>query len=154
VKGLVRVLATGVFDIIHLGHLHYLEESKNLGDELVVIVATDNTVRRQKHEPITPENMRLELVRGLKPVDEAVLGRDGEDMYEIVEELRPDIITIGYDQRFDTAELEADLKRRGLEVKVVRMPHLDHDLDGTRKIINKVIEYHSMSKKLEEAARK
>lgn len=151
---MVRVLATGVFDIIHLGHLHYLEESRNLGDELVVIVATDNTVRRQKHEPITPEKMRLELVRGLKPVDEAVLGRDGGDIYEIVEELRPDVITIGYDQQFEPEKLESDLKERGLDVKVVRMPHLDHDLDGTRKIINKVIEFHSMSKKLEEAARK
>ena len=151
---MVRVLATGVFDIIHLGHLHYLEESRSLGDELVVIVATDNTVRKQKHEPITPEMMRLELVQGLKPVDKAVLGKDSGDIYEIVEELRPDVITIGYDQPFEPEKLEADLKKRGLDVRVVRMPHLDHDLDGTRKIINKVIEFHSMSKKLEEVARK
>ncbi|UCE92430.1 MAG: FAD synthase [Methanobacteriota archaeon] len=151
---MVRVLATGVFDIIHLGHLHYLEESRNLGDELVVIVATDGTVRKRKHEPITPERMRLELVRGLKPVDEAVLGREGGDIYGIVEELRPDIITIGYDQPFEPERLEADLRQRGLEVKVVRLPHLDHDLDGTRKIINKVIEFHNMSKRLEKEARK
>ncbi len=61
---MVRVMATGVFDILHLGHLHYLEESKKLGDELVVVVATDKTVRRRKHEPITPEKMRLEMVAG------------------------------------------------------------------------------------------
>jgi FAD synthetase len=145
---LVRVLATGVFDIIHLGHLHFLEESKKLGDELVVIVATDNTVRKRKHEPITPEAMRLELVQGLKPVDRAVLGRDGSDIYEIVSEIKPDIITIGYDQPFEPEKLEADLKSRGVNVKVVRMPHLDHDLDGTRKIIRKVMEFHSLDKKL------
>ena len=151
---LVRVLASGVFDIIHLGHLHYLEESRSLGDELVVIVATDNTVRRQKHEPITPESMRLELVQGLKPVDKAVLGKDGQDMYEAVLELRPDIIALGYDQHFDPNKLKNDLHDRGLDVDVVRMPHLDHDLDGTRKIISKVIEFHTMNKKLEEVSRR
>ena len=151
---MVRVLVTGVFDIIHLGHLHYLERSKELGDELIVIVATDITVRRRKHEPITPEKMRLELVQGLKPVDRAVLGKDGSDIYEIVTELRPDIITVGYDQPFEPEMLETDLKERGLNVQVVRMPHLDHDLDGTRKIIRKVIEFHSADRRLAEVEKR
>lgn len=147
---MVRVMASGVFDIIHLGHLHYLEESKRLGDELVVVVATDTTVRRRKHEPITPESMRLELVAALKPVDRAILGKESGDMFKIVEELKPDIITVGYDQPFEPVELEKELLGRGLNVRVVRMPHLDHDLDGTRKIINKVIQFHDLSKKLSE----
>jgi FAD synthetase len=147
---MVCVMATGVFDIIHLGHLHYLEESKKLGDELVVVVATDKTVRRRKHEPITPERMRLELVASLKPVDRAVLGKDSGDMYEIVRDIKPDIITIGYDQPFNPDQLQAELKKRGLIAKVVRMPHLDADLDGTRKIIAKVIEFHEVNRKLSE----
>ena len=147
---MVRVMATGVFDIIHLGHLHYLEESKRLGDELVVVVATDSTVRKRKHEPITPEKMRLELVSSLKPVDRAVLGKEGGDIFEIVREIHPDIITIGYDQPFKERDLEKELAKRGLKVKVVRMPHLDHDLDGTRKIINKIIEFHEVERKLKE----
>ena len=151
---MVRVMATGVFDIIHLGHLHYLEESRKLGDELVVVVATDNTVRKRKHEPITPEKMRLELVSSIKPVTRAVLGKDGGDIFEIVREIKPDIITIGYDQPFNEKELEAEMKKRGLKVKVVRMPHLDHDLDGTRKIIKKVIEFHEMHKKLSEVEKR
>jgi FAD synthetase len=151
---MVRVMATGVFDIIHLGHLHYLEESKKLGDELVVVVATDNTVRRRKHEPITPEKMRVELVSSLKPVDRAVLGRETGDIFDIVKEVEPDIITIGYDQPFDEKELEEEMLKRGLKVKVVRMPHLDHDLDGTRKIIKKVIEFHTLDKKLSEVEKK
>jgi len=151
---MVRVMATGVFDIIHLGHLHYLEESKKLGDELVVVVATDTTVRKRKHEPITPEKMRLELVASLKPVDRAVLGREGGDIYEIVKELRPDIITIGYDQPFDERGLEHELEKRGLNAKVVRLPHLDHDLDGTRKIIKKIIEFHEVDRKLREVERR
>ena len=151
---MVRVMATGVFDIIHLGHLHYLEESKKLGDELVVVVATDRTVRNRKHEPVTPERMRRELVASLKPVDSAVLGKEEGDIYEIVKELRPDVITIGFDQPFNEKELENELAKRGLKVKVVRMPHLDHDLDGTRKIIKKIIEFHEASRKLSEVERR
>lgn len=151
---MVRVMATGVFDIIHLGHLHYLEESKKLGDELVVVVATDTTVRRRKHEPVTPEKMRLELVASLKPVDRAFLGKEGGDMFDIVRELKPDIITVGYDQPFNEMQLEDELARRGLKVKVVRMPHLDHDLDGTRKIIQKIIEFHEVNKKLAEVEKR
>jgi FAD synthetase len=147
-------MATGVFDILHLGHLHYLEESKKLGDELVVVVATDTTVRKRKHEPITPEKMRCELVASLKPVDKAVLGREGGDIFEIVNDLRPDIITLGYDQPFDQQNLEKELAKRGLKVKVVRMPHLDHDLDGTRKIINKIIEFQTANQKLREVERR
>ena len=85
---MVRVMASGVFDIIHPGHLHYLEESRRLGDELIVVVATDNTVRKRKHEPITPEKMRVELVAALKPVDMAILGREGDDIFKVVEELK------------------------------------------------------------------
>lgn len=151
---MVRVMATGVFDILHLGHLHYLEESKKLGDELVVVVATDTTVRKRKHEPITPEKMRCELVASLKPVDKAVLGREGGDIFEIVKDLKPDIITLGYDQPFDQQNLEKELAKRGLKVKVVRMPHLDHDLDGTRKIINKIIEFQTADQKLKEVERR
>jgi FAD synthetase len=151
---MVRVMATGVFDILHLGHLHYLEESKKLGDELVVVVATDTTVRKRKHEPITPEKMRCELVASLKPVDKAVLGREGGDIFEIVKDLRPDIITLGYYQPFDQQNLEKELEKRGLKVKVVRMPHLDHDLDGTRKIINKIIEFQTANQKLREVEKR
>jgi FAD synthetase len=151
---MVRVMATGVFDILHLGHLHYLEESKKLGDELVVVVATDTTVRQRKHEPITPEKMRCELVASLKPVDRAVLGREGGDIFQIVKDLKPDIITLGYDQPFDQQNLEKELSKRGLKVKVVRMPHLDHDLDGTRKIISKIIEFQTANQKLKEVERR
>ena len=50
---MVRVMAVGVFDLLHAGHLHYVEQAKSLGDELIVVVAHDDTVRKQKHEPVT-----------------------------------------------------------------------------------------------------
>ena len=84
----------------------------------------------------------FELVSSLKPVDRAVLGKSG-DKYKVVEEIRPDIIAIGYDQPFNEKVLEDDLRKRGLEVKVVRMSGYSDDLDGTRKIIRRIIEWHS-----------
>ncbi len=143
---MTRVMATGVFDILHTGHLHYLNEARKLGDELVVVVATDATVRKRKHEPITPEAMRVELVGALKPVDKAVLGREG-DMFEIVAQLKPDVIALGYDQRFDEKKLEGELKARGMKVMVVRLGKYEDDLNGTRKIIKKVIDWHTASTK-------
>lgn len=148
-KGIV-VMATGVFDILHLGHLHYLQEAKALGDWLVVVVATDRTViKRKKHTPITPQNMRLEMISALKPVDEAYLGSN-EDPYDIVERVRPDVIALGYDQKHDEEKLRRDLSERGLHPEIVRVGKLEHDLDGTRKIIAKVIEAYTFQQKMEE----
>lgn len=142
---MTRVMASGVFDIIHSGHLHYLQEARKLGDELVVVVATDATVRRHKHEPIIPEKMRLELVSALKPVDAAVLGNEG-DMFAVVENIRPDIIALGYDQTFDEKKMEETLRGRGLKVKVVRVGANGEDLTATRKIIQRVIDWYSLNK--------
>jgi FAD synthetase len=137
-------MASGVFDILHTGHVHYLTEAKRLGDELVVVVATDNTVRRNKHEPITPEKMRLELVQSLKPVDRAILGHEG-DMFSVVSEIKPDIIALGYDQFFDEKALQGELDRRGMKIRVVRLGRYEDDLNGTRKIIRRIIEWHTAS---------
>ena len=80
---MVKVMATGTFDILHMGHIYFLKEAKKLGDKLSVIVACDSTVRKLKHEPVTPEKMRLDIIKELKIVDEAFLGHK-DDMYEVV----------------------------------------------------------------------
>lgn len=131
-------MATGVFDLLHIGHLHYLQEARSLGDELVVVVATDETVRQRKHTPIIPQEMRRELVEALKPVDRAVVGHSG-DILQIVEEIRPDVIALGYDQKAEG--LEEQLRQRGITARVVRCsPYTEHDLHGTRRIIRKIEE--------------
>lgn len=134
---MVRVMASGVFDIIHTGHISYLEQARSFGDELYVVVACDETVKKRKHVPITPENMRVKIVSSLKPVDKAVLGRNG-DMFEIISEIRPDIIVLGYDQKFDEKELEEDLKKKGFDIKVARVSQSTEDLEKTKKIIEKI----------------
>jgi FAD synthetase len=135
----VTVLATGVFDILHMGHLYYLMEARKLGDRLVVVVARDETARRLKRQPIVPEHLRLEMVRGLKPVDDAVLG-DRDDFYRVVEDIRPDIIALGHDQRHDPQKIRSELEKRGLRAEVIRLPCLKHDLMATRRIIERILD--------------
>ena len=90
---MVRVMAVGVFDLLHAGHLHYLEQAKSLGDELVVVVAHDDTVRTQKHEPVTSQDLRCRMVNGLKPVDMAIIGNSpGTPIFDILSVVKPDLI--------------------------------------------------------------
>jgi len=139
----MKVVATGVFDIIHLGHAHFLNAAKQYGDELIVIVANDDTVRRMKGEPILSDKTRAEVVSHLKPVDKVVIGRTGDMLDIIVEEIKPDVIALGYDQRlFTCKKLETKLSGRGLSVKVVRLPEMEQDLAGSRKIISKIMKIY------------
>jgi FAD synthetase len=135
------VMATGTFDIIHPGHGLYLEEAKKLGGEsarLIVVIARDSTVKARKRVPVVNEKQRLEVVKMLKPVDEAYLGHEG-DMFKIVEEINPDIIAIGPDQKFDIAKLEEDLKIRNIDADVIKVTEYKKSpLDSSCKIINKI----------------
>jgi len=119
------VLATGVFDLLHLGHLRFLEESKKTGgphSKLVVVVARDKTVRRRKGRgPIVPEDKRRELVAALRVVDRAILGREEIDLLGILKEVNPDIVCVGYDQDEIRAAVTRLVRREGLPVRVVRI---------------------------------
>ncbi len=147
---MVKVMAAGTFDLLHMGHIYFLKEAKKLGDTLCVVVATDVTVRKLKHEPVNPEEIRLNLIQELNVVDEAYLGHE-DDMYAIVEEVRPDIIALGYDQIHDEKEIKDELKKRKLPAKVVRLSKYNcrSDLDGTRRIIQKIVSAYEFQKKME-----
>lgn len=136
-------MATGTFDIIHPGHGYYLQESKKLGGKdakLVVVVARDSTVRARKRVPIVNEEQRLEVIKMLKPVDEAYLGHT-TDMFKIVEEINPDIISIGPDQNFDPDWLRDELKKRNLKSEVIKITgYKESALDSSCKIIRKIKE--------------
>ena len=94
-----RVMAVGVFDLLHAGHLHYMEQAKSLGDHLTVVVAHDDTVRMRKHEPVTGQELRRRMVNGLKPVDDAIIGNPPEvPIFDILPVVQPDVIALGYDQ--------------------------------------------------------
>ena len=122
-----KVMASGTFDLLHPGHGIYLQEAKNLGgykSKLYVVVARDSTVEKRKRVPIVGENQRLELIKMLKPVDEAYLGNEEGDIFKIVEEIDPDIIAID---------------NRGLKARVQRVSVYHQDeLDSSCKIIKKI----------------
>lgn len=135
---MTRVMAAGVFDLLHTGHLHYLRQARALGEELYVVVARDVSVRERKRPPITPETMRLELVGALDPVTEAVLG-DEEDHFLTVERVKPDVIALGYDDYHSVEDVREECKRRGLDVRVERVEEHADDLAGTRRIVRRIL---------------
>lgn len=117
---MARVMAQGTFDILHPGHVHYLESSAALGDELVVVIARDDRVSARK-DLFMDEESRRRVVAALGCVDRAVLGSEG-DLFDSVERLQPDVITLGYDQDYDPEALEADLAGAGFpDIDVVRI---------------------------------
>ena len=139
------VLASGVFDLLHLGHVKFLEEAKKAGGkdvELIVIIARDSTVEKNKgRRPIMSENQRRALVESLKVVDEAVLGFEQFDLGDVIELVKPDVIALGYDQVDMEKGVKAYVKTHGLSIKVIRIGKFEEDeLDSSSKIRQKILE--------------
>lgn len=120
------VLATGAFDLLHLGHVRFLEASKQKGGpgaKLIVVVARDKTVLNRKGRlPILPEDQRRELVGSLRVVDKAILGHTHLDLLGVLLEVKPDIISVGYDQKQIKASVEKLLTEQGLPLRVLQIP--------------------------------
>jgi cytidyltransferase-like protein len=115
------VLAGGVFDIIHPGHIHTLNAAKALGDVLVVAIATDKTAQKmKKRPPLHNQESRRELVSCLSMVDIAMIGHE-EDIFETVKEVKPNIIVLGYDQVHQDKFIADGCKRINLDVEIVRL---------------------------------
>ena len=115
-----KVLTFGTFDIFHKGHEFYLKEARKHGNTLNVVVAMDSTVKQIKGKaPLNSESKRLAKIKSLDYVDDAFLGYE-TDKYRIIEELKPDIICIGYDQSSFNNGLGNILKKRGLNPKIVK----------------------------------
>ena len=115
------VLAGGVFDIIHPGHIHTLNAAKELGDALVVVVATDNTaVKMKKRRPLHSQEQRQELVNSLSMVDLCLIGQE-DDIFKTVNNVRPQIIALGYDQAHQEKFITEGCKKINLDAKVARL---------------------------------
>ncbi len=114
-------MAAGCFDLLHYGHLRYLEEAKKLageGGELIVVVARDATILKRKgRPPVMGEEHRRELVEALKPVDRAFLGSVDFDTKAVLESIAPNVIALGYDQE-DLSDL---LRSGGFRGEIVRL---------------------------------
>jgi FAD synthetase len=139
------VLASGTFDLLHLGHVRFLEEAKKAGgknSELVVIVARDSTVKSRKgKKPIMPEDQRRALVESLKVVDEAILGWEDFSISKVIERINPDVIAVGHDQDGIEQEVQKAIKEEKVCIDVARIGRFGkRELDSSSKIVRKIIE--------------
>ena len=124
------VLAGGVYDVLHVGHLAALRQAKRLGDVLVVVVATDATVETLKErKPLFPDEDRRALVEGLKPVDIAILGYEdiGFGFEQVLDEVKPDTVAFGYDQEKLEKIVTEIIQRHKLKIKVTRLPRFEQE---------------------------
>jgi len=143
-----RILAAGKFDILHLGHLAYLEQARELAGvdgQLIVVIALDKTIEIERGAPpVFPAEQRRRLVEGLEVVDKAVLGYDTTDHTKIVSDLKPDIIALGYDQQTDIEALETAFREKNMTTKVVRLEKRDADgLCSSTLIRKRIIDFYN-----------
>ncbi|WP_138006458.1 adenylyltransferase/cytidyltransferase family protein [Halalkalirubrum salinum] len=144
-KSPARVVAQGTFDILHPGHVHYLEEAAAYGDELHVIIARRENVTH-KSKPIISDRQRREMVDALSIVDEAHLGHT-EDIFIPIEQIDPDVIVLGHDQHHDPESIAAALADRGISCTIERAGPRERayedEILSTGKIIDRILERRS-----------
>lgn len=118
------VLLFGTFDILHVGHLNVFKQARKLGERVVVVVGRDANIKKIKGQaPINSEKDRVELLKHIDLIDEAVLGAK-DKVYELIRKIKPDVIALGYDQQAYTDKLPAKLAEFKLSPKIVRLkPH-------------------------------
>lgn len=138
------VLASGVFDLIHPGHVRFLEKAKEAGGpdaKLIVIVATDATVKKMKGVyPVLPESERKILVEALKPVDEVYLGSENLDISGAIRRYKPKIVAVGYDQNNVEQMVRGFLKTQGLPIQVIKIGRFGlEEFASSSKIKHKIV---------------
>jgi FAD synthetase len=142
------VLASGVFDLLHLGHVKFLEAAKREGGKdakLIVIVARDSTVEKIKgRKPIIPEKQRCALINSLKVVDEAILGYETINLVEVINKIKPDLIALGYDQKIMEKNIREYIDNKDAHIKLIKIGKFGEDmLDSSTKILHRIIEKFS-----------
>ncbi len=109
----------GAFDGLHPGHLDFFRQAKEHGDSLIVSVGLDKNVEKIKgKKPLFSEDERLDVVRQLRIVENAVLGTPG-DFFEHIKQYAPDVIALGYDQWASDAMVRRELDKVGLVNTIV-----------------------------------
>jgi FAD synthetase len=137
-----RVVAQGTFDILHPGHVHYLEEAAAMGEELHVIVAQSDNVTH-KADPIVPDKQRVEMVGALNPVDHARLGHP-DDIFVPIQEIEPAVIVLGHDQHHDDDAIAKELAERGIDCTIrrasARERQYEQEVLSSRRIVERIRE--------------
>ena len=126
------VLAGGVFDIIHPGHIYTLNSAKSLGDTLVVVIATDKTAEKmKKRTPLHNQEQRKNLVDSLSMVDLCLIGEE-DDIFKTVDKVRPEIIALGYDQVHQEKFITDGCRKINLDVKIARLQSPNPEISSSK----------------------
>ncbi len=145
-----KVLIAGTFDIIHPGHIYLINEAAKLG-EVYVVVATDKNRELYSGEaPIIPEEQRLAVMKSIKNVKDAKLGRHDNDTLKTVKDIKPDIVLLGPDQKYSIKTLKKGLTDMGLnniEVKKLEIYYKKYELHSSSQIKQKIIEKYKENNK-------
>lgn len=133
------VTTNGVFDILHIGHIRYLKESKKLGDILIIAINSDNSVKKIKdpRRPLNNENDRAEALASLECVDYVVIFNE-ENPIKILEEIKPDIHVKGGDYNINQIIEKNVVEKNG--GKIIIIPEVKGY--STTDLIKKIIELH------------
>ncbi len=131
------VFTNGCFDIIHAGHVDYLQKAKSLGDVLVVGLNSDESIKRLKGEnrPINPLEYRKKVLENLKPVDMVVVF-DEDTPENLIKQVKPDVLVKGGDYTIDTIVGADFVMSYGGKVETIEFIY---DI-STSKIINKILQ--------------
>ncbi len=115
------VMCFGTFDVLHEGHLDFFRQAKEYGDKLIVVVARDATTEEVKgKKPLENEMERLTKVSLQKAVDKTTLGNISDRMRPIIDQ-KPDVVCLGYDQKFFVDQLDDFIKKNKLKTKIIRL---------------------------------
>ncbi len=129
-----KVMIFGTFDGLHKGHIFFIERAMEYGDKLIIVVARDKTVKKLKgRKPKFSEKERVENIKKKKFGAKIVLGQL-KNKYKIIEHYDPDIICLGYDQKFFTENLKEELSKRGLKTEIVRLKAYKPEIYKSSKI--------------------
>ena len=137
-----KVLVAGTFELIHPGHIALIQEAAEMGD-VIVVIARDSTVNRlRKRSVIISEAQRLEVIRNIKGVTDAVLGNEDTNPFLIIEQVNPDIILLGPNQDVDIAKLREWNRQHATNIVVTRMKSVynHYPLCSTSAIVQRKIE--------------
>jgi FAD synthetase len=138
-----KVLIAGTFDLIHLGHIYLINEAAKLGDVYVIVATDKNRELYSGEAPIVPEEQRLRVIKSIKNVKDAKLGRHDNDTLKTVEEIKPDIVLLGPNQKYSIETIKKGLIDIGLnkvEVKRLETYFERYELHSSSLIKQKIIE--------------
>lgn len=138
-----KVLIAGTFDLIHPGHIYLINEAAKLGDVYVIVATDKNRELYSGEAPIVPEDQRLAVMKSIKNVKDAKLGRHDNDTLKTVEEIQPDIVLLGPNQKYSSKTLKKGLKEIGfndIEVRRLETYYEKFELHSSSLIKQKIIE--------------